>query len=50
MNITEKGFKIPMKQLTDHSTIKKEEDQSVDASVLLKRGGGTKYRKYIDKV
>jgi hypothetical protein len=37
-------------QLTDHMKLKKEEDQSVDASVILRRGENTHSRKYGDKV
>jgi hypothetical protein len=41
---------LPKIQFTDHVTLKKKEDQSVDASVLLKRGdkilsGGNMERK-----
>jgi hypothetical protein len=33
-----KELRISTIQLTDHMKLKKKEDQSVDASVLLKRG------------
>ena len=36
MDIRKKGG-IPTIQLTDHRKVKKKEDQSVDASVLLRR-------------
>lgn len=43
--------KIPKIQFTDHTKLKKKEDQNVDASVLLKRGnkiftGGNVETKY----
>ena len=31
-------LRIPKLQFTDHMNLKKKEDQSVDASVLLRRG------------
>ena len=37
MDIRGKKFGILMIQLTDHMNLKKREDQSVDASVLLSR-------------
>jgi hypothetical protein len=33
-----KKYEIPTKQLTDHMKLKKKEEQSVDASILLRRG------------
>ena len=36
--ILDKKLGIPMIQLTDHMKLKKKEDQSVDASVLPRRG------------
>ena len=41
MWILAQKFGIPKIQFTDHMTLKKKEDQNVDASVLLRRG--TKY-------
>jgi hypothetical protein len=38
VDIREKKLSMPMIQLTDHMKPKKKEDQSVDASVFLKRG------------
>ena len=39
------NFRIPQIQFTDHMNLKKKEDQSVDASVLLRRG--TKYSRKV---
>ena len=36
--MVEKKLRIPTIQLTDHVKLKKKEDQSVDASVLLRKG------------
>jgi len=42
---------LPKIQSTDHMELKKKEDQSVDASVLLRRGNKNVHRrKYRDKV
>jgi hypothetical protein len=35
---SEKKLRIPMIQLTDHIKFKKKEDQSIDASVLIRMG------------
>jgi hypothetical protein len=44
-------LEIPKIQFTDHMKLKKKEDQSVGASVLLRRGNkNTQRRKYGDKV
>jgi hypothetical protein len=41
---------IPKIQFTNHMKLKKKENQSLDASVLLRRGVNTQRRKYGDKV
>jgi hypothetical protein len=38
LHMVEKKLRIPTIQLTDHVKLKKKEDQSVDASVLLRKG------------
>jgi hypothetical protein len=44
-------LRIPKIQFTDHMKVKKKEDQSGDASVLLRRGKqNTPGRRYRDKV
>ena len=44
-------FRIPKIQFTDHMKLKKKEDQSVDASVLLRSGNKIlNRRKYRDQV
>jgi hypothetical protein len=40
-----KKLRIPTIQLTDHMKLKKKEDQSMDTSVLLRRGWGDKILK-----
>jgi hypothetical protein len=44
-------LRIPKIQSTDHMKLKKKEDQSVDTSILLRRGNkNTHGRNYRDKV
>jgi hypothetical protein len=37
-------FRIPKIQFTDHMKLKKKEDQSVDASVLLRKAYERRYK------
>jgi hypothetical protein len=43
-------FGIPKIQFTDHMKLKKKEDQSVDTSILLRRGNKTPMERVRDKV